>query len=433
LEKKAIPKMGAIIIAVVIVVAVVVGIVVYYYTAAPPAAPATQEVLRIGIIYPKTGIYSSIGPQCLDGILMAIEDYGPVLGAKPEVYIRDSGTEMSKAVAAAKELITQYHVHIIIGAINTPINNAIATVCDEYRVPFLYPSGGSIFMSGIGKDLPLPDWTVKANPHPFMFYTWLNSIQRAYACIEVAKMYGTRWYFIASDYDHGREAVGYAKLVLQEKFGDEFVNVGESWPVQGEVDYTSAIAKAMAAKPDVVYVCVPGRFVQFQKQAHEAGLDKVAHIHWSYTEDPSIWALGEVGYGVTAITDYTVVNPEVPQAWDFAKRFHEKYGYWPGWPSAPAYAGTIVFLMAVDKAGSLDPVKIMRAVEGISNPNSITGQPYYIRACDHKSIQPLYIVEWVKSDNPDVPDHWKIIGKCPNPEDAHLPDEYCAGYDKMSY
>jgi len=430
LDKKALTKMQAIIIAAIVIIAIIAGAYYFYAT-----KPAEKKVLKIGIIYPKTGIYSSLGPSLLDGILMAIEDYGPVLGSKPEIYIRDDGTDPSKAIAAAKELITVYGVHIIIGEINTPVANALATICDEYRIPHLYPSGGSIFMSGIGKDMELPGWTVKANPHPFTFYTWLNSIQRAYSCIDVAKMFGKRWYFIAHDYEHGREAVGYALKVLTETFGDEFVNLGIAWTPQGATDYTAAIASAMAAKPDVVWVCVPGKFVQFQTQAHQAGLDKIAHIHWSYTEDPSARALGEIAVNVTATTDYTIVNPEVPEAQDFAIRFRNKYGYWPGWPAHSAYAGTYIFLMAVDKAGSLDPVKIMRAVEGIANPKAITGQPYYIRAADHKSIQPLYLVQWVKGDILGVETgyYWKILTKYEKPDEAHIPDEYCANYDQMSY
>jgi branched-chain amino acid transport system substrate-binding protein len=427
--EKAVTKIQSIIVAVIVVVALIAGA-AYYIISFPPT---TKQVLKIGIIYPKTGIYSSLGPWVLDAAMLAIEDYGLVLGAKPEVYVRDDGTDVSTAVSMAKELITQVGVHIIIGEINTPVNNAIAQVCDEYKVPFLYPSGGSIFMSGIGKDLELPTITVKANPHPFMFYTWLNPIQYAFGNIEAAKIYGTRIYFIASDYEFGREAVGYAQKVLKEEFGDKYVNLGESWPKQGEVDYSDAIAKAMAAKPDMVFVCVPGRYTQFQSQAHQAGLDKIAHIHWAYAEDPSARALGEAAYGVTAITDYTIVNPDVPKAEEFARRFYNRYAYWPGWPAHPAYAGTTIFLMAVDKAGSLDPVKIMRAIEGISNPNSITGQPYYIRAQDHKSIQPIYLVKWTKSETPGIPDHWEIIAKHPHPELAHLPDEYTARYDQMTY
>jgi len=397
-----------------------------------PPVFAAGEVPRIGISYPKTGIYSSLGPLHFDGLMMAIEDHGPLLGKKPELFVRDNGTDVARGVATARELITKERVHILIGAINTPVNNAMATVCDEYKIPFIYPTGGSIFMSGIGKDTPHPQGVIKANPHPYMFYTWLNSVQRGFACIDVANLYGKRWYFIASDYEHGREAIGFAQKALQEEFKDKYISAGESWPKQGEVDYTAAITKAIAAKPDVVLVCVPGRYVQFQKQAASMGLKDMTHIHWSYTEDISAIASGEAAFGITSTTDYVVDNPEWPLSNKFARRFYEKYHYWPGWPASSTYAGIQLFLIAVEKAKSLDPIKIMRAIQGLENPNSITGPPYLVRGCDQKSIQPLYTVKWVKSDT-YAPGYWKIIKKYGHPETALLPCEVKAGYDKMKY
>lgn len=390
------------------------------------------EVPKIGIIYPKTGIYSGLGPKHFDGLMMAIEDHGPLLGQKPKLFIRDSGTKVSLGISAAKELITKERVDIIIGAINTPLNNSIAQVCDEFKVPFLYPSGGSILMSGIGKNTPYPQGTIKANPHPYMFYTWINSTQQGVGTIEVAKRYGLKWYFIGSDYSYGRETLGMSQKFLKEMFGSKYKNVGESWPKQGEVDYTTAITKAIAAKPDVVTVVVPGRFVQFQKQAAAMGLKDKAHIHWMYGERISARAAGEAAYGVTASVDYTVDIPGWPLSNEFARRFQKKYGYWPGWPSSSTYNGVQTFLLAVEKAGSLNGNKIMRAVEGIENPNPISGKPFYVRACDHKSVQPVYLAEWTKSEQ-YAPGRWKILASAKDPEAGLLPCDVKAGYDKMQY
>ncbi|RJX28348.1 MAG: ABC transporter substrate-binding protein [Desulfarculus sp.] len=391
-----------------------------------------EDVPKIGIIYPKTGIYSSLGPMHFDGLMMAIEDHGLLLGKKPKLFIRDSGTKAALAMSAAQELINKERVNIIIGAINTPINNSLATLADQHKIPFIYPSGGSILMSGIGKDTPHPQGVIKANPHPYMFYTWLNSVQRGYACLDVAELKGKRWYFVATDYDHGREAVGYAQKTLRDKYGKAFVDLGVSWAKQGEVDYTSAITKAMSLKPDVVFVCVPGRFVQFQKQAASMGLKDKAHIHWSYGERISASAAGEAAYGVTATVDYSVENPKWPLSNQFAQRFYKKYKYWPGWPASSTYAGVQIFLMGVEKAKSLSGPKIMRALQGLSNPKSITGPPYFIRACDQKSVQPLYTVQWTKSDT-YKPGYWKILKAYAKPADALLPCGVKAGYDKMKY
>lgn len=393
---------------------------------------AANEAARIGVVYPKTGIYSSLGPMHLNGLMMAVEDHGTVLGKKPELLIRDDGTKVDKAVTAATELVSKENVDILIGHIHTPINNALATLADEHKVPFLFPSGGSVFLSGIAKDTAYPKGVVKANVHPYMVYTWLDSVQRGFAAVDVAEMYGKRWFFVATDYEHGREAVGFAQKALSDKFGDQFQVAGEFWAKQGEVNYTSAITNAMAAKADVVFVILPGQFVQFQKQAAALGLTKKSHVHWSYGERVSATAAGDAAYGVTATVDYTVDNPDWKLSSEFAKRYHARFGEWPGWPATSTYQGMRMFLLAIEKAGSLDNAKIMRALQGLEDPNPITGRPFKIRACDQKSIQPLYTVVWTKSEE-TTPGYWKVLKKYDQPEKAVLPCEIKANYDKMEY
>ena len=397
-----------------------------------PGPGFAAETPRIGVLYPQTGIYASLGPSHLNGLKLAVEDHGKLLGRVPELIIRDNGTQVEKAVTGARELILNEKVHVLIGAIHTPIHNAVAAIADEFKIPFLYPSGGSVFLSGVAKDVPYPKGTVKANPHPYMFYTWLNSVQRGYAAIDVAEMKGKRWYFVGTDYEHGHEAVGFAQKALAEKYRDAFKILGESWAKPGEVNYASAITNALATKPDVVFVVVPGRFVQFQNQAHAMGLTKSSHIHWSYGERPSAEAAGDAAFGVTATVDYVEDNPEWKLSKTFAQRYHKRFGEWPGWPASSTYQGTRLFLMAIEKAKSLDRVKIMRAVQGMEDPNPITGRPFRVRACDQKSIQPLYTVEWIKSAE-FAPGQWKILKKYAEPQDALLPCLFKANYDKMKY
>lgn len=390
------------------------------------------EKPRIGVIYPKTGIYASLAPSHLNGLQMAVDDHGKLLGETPELFIRDNGTKVDKGVSAAMELITSEKVHVLIGAINTPVNNAIAKIADEYKIPFLYPSGGSAFMSGIGKEVPYPNGVVKPNVHPYMVFSIVDASERGAAAVDVAETYGKRWYFVAADYEYGHEQAGFAKKALQAKYGDAFKSVGESWPKQGEVDYTSAITNALAAKADVVYVVLPGRFVQFQKQAAALGLSKAAQIHWAYDEGPSAVAAGDAAYGVTATITYAFDIPDWKLSGDFARRYQKRFGEWPGAFAAGAYQGTRTLLLAIEKAGSLNSTTIMRALQGIEDPNPIGGRPFLIRACDQKSIQPMYTGMWTKSTE-FAPGTWKILKKFGNPEASALPCSVKANYDKMKY
>jgi branched-chain amino acid transport system substrate-binding protein len=265
-----------------------------------------------------------------------------------------------------------------------------------------------------------------------MFYTMVDASDRGAAAVDVAELFGKRWYFVAADYEYGRESVGFTKRSLSEKYGDAFKIAGESWPKQGEVDYTSAVTNALAAKADVVYVVLPGRFAQFQKQAAALGLTKTSRIHWAYDEGPSAIAAGDAAFGVTATTTFALNIPDSALATDFAKRYQKRFGEWPGIFSVAAYQGTRMLLKAIEKAGSLDGAKIMKATHGLEDPNPVGGRPYRIRACDQHAHQSMYTSEWTKSEE-YAPGYWKMLKRFGDPEAAALPCSIKANYDTMKF
>ena len=135
---------------------------------------------------------------------------------------------------------------------------------------------------------------------------------------------------------------------------------------------------------------------------------------------------------MTATITYAFDIPDWKLSGDFARRYQKRFGEWPGAFAAGAYQGTRTLLLAIEKAGSLDSTKIMRALQGIEDPNPIGGRPFLIRACDQKSIQPMYTGIWTKSDE-FAPGYWKIVKKFGNPEASALPCSLKANYDKMKY
>jgi branched-chain amino acid transport system substrate-binding protein len=426
---KAITRMQAIIICIVVIIVVAIAGISYYYLSLPAPPKVTP---KIGIIYPLTGPMAAFADDVLDGTLMAIEDHGKLLGETPRIVVRDSACDPAKAAAAARELILTERVHVIIGEILTPVMLSVAEVCKEYKTPLLYPSGG--YVAGCGKDFPYPGGVIKANPQPYMVYTNIYAWDVGAAVKFLAEKYGFKWYFIASDYEYGRQQVGAVKYWGQKFFGDKFKVVGEAWPAYGETDYSGPIAKAIVARPDVVFVCVPGRFVHFQKQAKAMGLSDIAKIVWAYGERDSAVAAGEAAYGVVAIVMYVIENPYLPQAKTFAKRFYDKYGFWPGWPSVTSYDGTRIFLKGIEQAGSLDGPTIMKAfIKGVRwDDNPTCGAPFYIRPYDLKAVRPYYIAEWTPStDYP--PGDWKFVAKIDASEEYLLPVEYTARYDLYRY
>jgi branched-chain amino acid transport system substrate-binding protein len=74
----------------------------------------------------------------------------------------------------------------------------------------------------------------------------------------------------------------------------------------------------------------------------------------------------------------------------FVDAFTKRYNRPPSDDHATTYEGTMEFFSAVQRAGSLDPDKIIAAMEG--HKFQWVRGPQYWRKCDHQSIQDLYVV-----------------------------------------
>ena len=67
---------------------------------------------------------------------------------------------------------------------------------------------------------------------------------------------------------------------------------------------------------------------------------------------------------------------------------------------------------AINKAGSDDPLKVARALEGIT-AKDVNGHDYMMRADDHQMMGPLYVAKFtrdVKYDSEKTGLGWKTVG-----------------------
>jgi ABC-type branched-subunit amino acid transport system substrate-binding protein len=95
------------------------------------------------------------------------------------------------------------------------------------------------------------------------------------------------------------------------------------------------------------------------------------------------------------------ITIDTPLNKSFIKRYHERHKNYPSthmqYPDSffgNAYFGMMFLFAAVEKAGSLDPEKIIKAWEGMQfeyPQGKVT-----MRACDHQLIAPMSIFKVVK-------------------------------------
>ncbi len=99
-------------------------------------AHAQGQKLKIGTLYPRSGLQAQIGIDCMRGIEVA----GEVLKARgyPDFELIEGDTETNPAVARAQaEKLIDQGAHVITGCFDSGATLAAAQVCEQKGVPFV--------------------------------------------------------------------------------------------------------------------------------------------------------------------------------------------------------------------------------------------------------------------------------------------------------
>lgn len=199
-------------------------------------------------------------------------------------------------------------------------------------------------------------------------------------------------YLINQNYAHGQQVNKYFKDAIARKRPDVKV-VGEDLHPLGQVkDFAPYVAKIKQAGADTV---VTGNWGQdltlLVKAMNDAGLKIPMYTYYAgVTGTPTALAAG--GDSEVYVVAYGHANHsgELGQiAADFKKRFNDDYY------TFATYNGIQLLAAAMAKAQSTNPVKVGRALEGLS-VKSFAGD-VQMRASDHQLQQSMFITRWQKA------------------------------------
>ncbi|MBI5385884.1 MAG: ABC transporter substrate-binding protein [Verrucomicrobia bacterium] len=73
----------------------------------------------------------------LQACFSQVNEAGGIGGRKIRLLTKDDGYEPDRAIACARELISQENVLLLIGGVGTPTANVITPICEEAKVPFV--------------------------------------------------------------------------------------------------------------------------------------------------------------------------------------------------------------------------------------------------------------------------------------------------------
>ena len=331
-------------------------IVVFALLVIAPQPGMTAEPLKIGVLVPLTGIVAQGGVEMRDGIKMAAEEKGTVLGRPIELIVEDTRVKPPVAVTKAQKLVFKDGCKALIGVFSSGVGLALAKNIDKLNVPFLSTHVMTTKFYGL---------------HPLVFrsgqlandQTAVGNVKGILARPDLKKR---TYYVIVHDYSWGHDA-GERFIELAKKNGIKIFNEKyDKAPIKTK-DWSSYISKIKASGADGVYIAFITNVIPvFAKQAFDFGIQKKAKIVSAAAPGPvELEAGGEACYGIFGTSDWSWdVNNPVSDEWE--KRFFEKYKTIPSDAAVHSYVGAMNLFNAIDKAGSAEAQAIAKALKGIS-------------------------------------------------------------------
>lgn len=344
---------------------------------APAFVPALAQAdtIKVGIANDISGPFAALGAEARDGFNLAIKQLGGKLGGQPAEFLQ---TDMGGNPDQARQLVTRYiqrdKVDFFTGPIGSNVALAVGPALFGAKVPYLSNNPGPSQFAG-------------AQCNAFWFGTSYQNDAFHEAAGKLAADRGFKKMFImAPDYPAGKDALVGFKRGYKTAPGEEV------YTKLGQIDYAAELAQIRAAKPDAVYIFLPGGMgINFVKQFVSTGLSQSVKLigpGFSADEDV-IQAVGEPMLGMVNTAQWAH-DLDVPQNKAFVEAFRKEYkGRNPSVYAAQAYDVIMAMDAAVKQAGgkASDRQAIVKALEK-ADYASVRGPFTYGK--NHYPIQAYY-------------------------------------------
>ena len=339
------------------------------------AAMAADKV-KVGFVSTLSGPSSALGVDIRDGFLLAVKLNGGKLGGLPaEVLVSDDQFKPDVAKQQFEKNIKRDKVDFMTGVVFSNIMLAALPEAIDNNTIYISPNAAPSSMAG--KD---------CNP---LFYavSWPND-----AYHEAAGQYANTRdlktvYLVAPNYQAGKDSLAGFKRTFKGTV------IGENYTKLGQLDYAAELAEIRAAKPQAVYIFLPGGMgINFIKQYVGAGMSsQVPLIVPGFGSDQDI--IRPVGDAMLGLFDtaHWALDLDNPANRKFVAAFEKEYKRLPSVFAAQGY-DTALLIDATVRAvkGKVEDVEATRKAMKSAKFDSVRGafkfnrnqypiQNYYLR------------------------------------------------------
>jgi branched-chain amino acid transport system substrate-binding protein len=327
--------------------------------AAALAAQAADKV-KIGFISTLSGPNAAIGGDIRDAFNLAIKLNGGKLGGLPaEVLVGDDQLKPENAKQFVERYLRLDKVDIVTGTVFSNIVLAIAPDVLAAKTFFIAPNAGPSNYSGAQCDpfFFVSSWPSEAYSEAAGQYVTSNGIKNVL--------------FLAPNYQGGKDAATGFKRYYKGKLVDEM------YTKLGQLDYAAELSQIRAAKPEALYVFLPGGMgVNFIKQFVASGMSKDMQLIvplWGSDQD-IIRAVGDPMLGLFSLGHWSIDMDNAANK-KFVAEFEKEYKRLPTGYAASGYDTALLIDSAIRKVkGRIEDKQALRAALRAADFKSVRGE-----------------------------------------------------------
>src|SRR6267154_841467 len=363
-----------------------------------------QDKLKVGVIATLSGPPAVIGQQLRNGFNLAVKTLGGKLGGREvEVIVVDDELKPDLAVNKVKTLVERDKVDFVVGPIFSNILAAIMKPVTDGGAILISPNAGTSSFAG-----------KECNPN--FFVTSYQNDQVFAVSGKHAQDTGIKKVFLmAPNYQAGKDALAGFKAFFKGEIADEV------YVPLNQLDFSAELAKIAAAKPNAVYVFLPGGMgVNFVKQFRQAGLaDNITFLSAFTVDESTLPAQQDAALGFFGGANWAP-DLDNPRNKAFVAAYEKEFGAVPATYAFQSYDAALLIDSALKATkGNLDDREALRAAMAKADFKSLRGAFRF--NTNHYPIQDFYLVKVAK--RPDGKYETEIAQKVfANYADPHAKD-----------
>lgn len=320
------------------------------------------DPIKIGVYEPMTGPMAAGGQQTMEGIELAHEMRGEVLGQPIELILVDNKSEKVEAANAMARLIDKEKVVAVVGSYGSSLSLAGGPLAMKAEIPVM----------GCSPTNPL---VTKDNPYYFracFIDPFQGEVMARFAFKELGAKTAAIVQDVAQDYSVG--LANFFEKAFVKMTGDKGSVVARSSFQTGDSDFTAQLTSVVAKKPDVIFM--PSYYqdmAQFAIQAKQLGVE-AAILGGDALEAPELISVGgDSVEGVRFSAHYSAKAAVREASKVFAEAYQKKYDKIPNAFAALGYDAYMLIVDAIEAANTSDSKAIRDAIAGFQNHEAVTG------------------------------------------------------------